>query len=242
MTTTYLRGLSIDEPFVRQSTTGDEYYLTDALGSTLALTDGTGNVTATYSYDPFGNTTVTGTSTNVFQYTGRENDDTGLYYYRFRYYAPRLQRFISEDPILAPFTPMSVGFGRTAKTKWLLPMKIESANPEISGLLNGFVYAMNNPVLRRDPSGLISPGPCEKTLQKCFDVVKNTVYEMCIRNVPDPYPGDCSTRGKCPGSSGDSYASCWGSNYSSAASKCWNVLGSTTVRECRSDVIVANCE
>ena len=34
-----------------------------------------------------------------FQYTGRENDGTGLYYYRARYYSPELSRFISQDPI-----------------------------------------------------------------------------------------------------------------------------------------------
>ena len=38
-------------------------------------------------------------SDNPFQYTGRENDSTGFYYYRARYYAPELQRFVSEDPI-----------------------------------------------------------------------------------------------------------------------------------------------
>ena len=37
--------------------------------------------------------------TNPFQYTGRENDATGLYYYRARYYSPTLRRFISEDPL-----------------------------------------------------------------------------------------------------------------------------------------------
>jgi len=38
-------------------------------------------------------------SGNEFQYTGRENDGSGLYYYRARYYHPGLQSFISEDPI-----------------------------------------------------------------------------------------------------------------------------------------------
>ena len=33
------------------------------------------------------------------QYTGRENDHNGLYYYRARYYDPVLKRFLSEDPI-----------------------------------------------------------------------------------------------------------------------------------------------
>jgi RHS repeat-associated protein len=36
---------------------------------------------------------------NASQYTARENDGTGLYYYRARYYMPSCGRFISEDPI-----------------------------------------------------------------------------------------------------------------------------------------------
>ena len=96
---TYLRSLNIDEPFIRQSTSA-EYYHTDALGSALSLTDSTGAVQTTYSYEPFGRVYQRGqSSTNPFQYTGRENDGTGLYYYRARYYSPELQRFISEDPI-----------------------------------------------------------------------------------------------------------------------------------------------
>jgi len=52
-----------------------------------------------YTYEPFGTATETGSDANPFQYTGRENDGTGLYYYRERYYHPGLSRFISEDPL-----------------------------------------------------------------------------------------------------------------------------------------------
>ena len=66
----------------------------------MALTDPSGNVVKNYTYDPYGTTTATGeTSSNPFQYTGRENDNTGLYYYRARYYDPGMGRFISSDPI-----------------------------------------------------------------------------------------------------------------------------------------------
>lgn len=122
MGATYLRSLNIDEPFVRQSSS-NEYYHTDALGSVLALTDQTGAVQTTYSYDPFGNTIVSGTNTNPFQYTGRENDGIGLYYYRARYYSPGLQRFISEDP-----------------------------NGFDCGDTNLYVYVKNNPIRYRDPT------------------------------------------------------------------------------------------
>jgi len=90
----------IDEFFSRADSTGQFSPLTDALGSTLALTNSSGNITTQYGYDPYGNTTGNGSSsTNVFQYTGRENDGNGLYSYRSRYYSPTLGRFISEDAI-----------------------------------------------------------------------------------------------------------------------------------------------
>ncbi len=74
--------------------------MADALGSAVALTDGTGSITTSYSYEPFGRAGASGVvSGNPFQYTGRENDGTELYYYRARYYHPMLERFIAEDPI-----------------------------------------------------------------------------------------------------------------------------------------------
>ncbi len=95
----YLSTLDIDEPLVRQTSGGNEFYLTDYLGSTVALTNDAGAVTTTYAYGPFGTTTVTGPSTNPFQFTGRENDGNGLYYYRARYYSPSHSRFLNEDPL-----------------------------------------------------------------------------------------------------------------------------------------------
>lgn len=98
-TANLLTGLGIDEVFTRTDSTGTRGVLPDALGSTRALADNTGAVQTSYNYEPFWNTSVSGTaSTNSYQYTGRENDGTGLYYYRARYYSPRLQRFFSEDP------------------------------------------------------------------------------------------------------------------------------------------------
>jgi len=97
----YIRTLNIDEPLARIKSDGTiRYYHSDALGSVIALTDETGTVRTQYNYSPFGETEIIGEpSDNPFQYTGRENDGTGLYYYRFRYYSPILKRFISEDPI-----------------------------------------------------------------------------------------------------------------------------------------------
>jgi RHS repeat-associated protein len=74
---------------------------------------------------------VTGAAnSNSYQYTGRENDGTGLNYYRARYYDPTLQRFISEDPI---------GFA--------------------AGDLNLYGYTNNSPTNFRDPTGNFVSAP-----------------------------------------------------------------------------------
>ncbi|HEX6291760.1 MAG TPA: RHS repeat-associated core domain-containing protein [Herpetosiphonaceae bacterium] len=124
-TSNLLTGLGIDQTFTRTSSS-TETLLTDRLGSTLALVDGSGAVQTEYTYDPFGNTTASGApNANASQYTGRENDGTGLYYYRARYYSPTFQRFISEDPM---------GFA--------------------GGDVNLYAYVGNSPTNFTDPRGL----------------------------------------------------------------------------------------
>ena len=63
--------------------------------------------------------------TNSYQYTGRENDSTGLYYYRARYYDYTAQRFVSEDPI-----------------------EFKGGSPNL------YAYVGNNPMRLIDPYGL----------------------------------------------------------------------------------------
>jgi RHS repeat-associated protein len=95
-----LTGLDLDEFFTRTDGGGVRNYLIDALGSSVALLDGSGTVQTEYTYEPFGATSVTGASTtSAHGFTGRENDGTGLYYYRARYYHPSAQRFVSDDPL-----------------------------------------------------------------------------------------------------------------------------------------------
>jgi RHS repeat-associated protein len=90
----------IDEIFQRTDASGTTNFLVDGLGSTVALTDAGGAAQTHYIYDPFGATTSVGVSSaNSSQFTGRENDGTGLYYFRTRYTNPAAQRFISEDTL-----------------------------------------------------------------------------------------------------------------------------------------------
>jgi RHS repeat-associated protein len=116
-----LHGPSIDEPLARDGL----FFTPNQLGSTTTLTDATGIIKQSYSYSPYGETTASDqTLANPFQFTGRENDGTGLMYYRARYYAPGWGRFISEDPI------------------------------GVLGGLNRYGYAGNNPISYIDPLGL----------------------------------------------------------------------------------------
>jgi RHS repeat-associated protein len=95
-----LTGLRTDEAFARTVGSEQKSFLTDALGSSIALADAAGAVATSYTYEPFGKPTASGgVSTNPFQYIGREFDANGLAELRSRYYNPTLQRFISEDPI-----------------------------------------------------------------------------------------------------------------------------------------------
>jgi RHS repeat-associated protein len=100
VTANLLTGLGIDEFFTRTDGVGSRALLPDALGSPVALGDNTGTLQTQYTYEPFGYASTTGqANSSSYIYTGREDDGSGLYYYRARYYHPRLQRFISEDPM-----------------------------------------------------------------------------------------------------------------------------------------------
>jgi RHS repeat-associated protein len=195
----YIRTLNIDEPLAKIKADGTvRYYQTDALGSIVALTDETGTVKTTYSYDPFGAATISGeASDNPFQYTGRENDNTGLYYYRARYYSPELQRFISEDPILKYGNP---------NIPFLLPALL--LTPQA---LNSYEYVWNSPVNNTDPEGL-EPGyprwiPLYHQLKCLYEMYK------CASNI-EKLNEDCNR--ECEqGQHGGSMQKC-------AADKCFN--------------------
>jgi RHS repeat-associated protein len=89
------------------------------------------------------------TNTNPFKFTGREDDGTGLDYYRARYYHPTLGRFLSEDPYLSrayPGCPGPLGLTMAGTTG---PRAIGNTQKA-----NLYSYVLNVPTGFRDPLGL----------------------------------------------------------------------------------------
>jgi RHS repeat-associated protein len=105
------------------------FYSKDHLGSVREMTDGSGNIQAEYSYDPYGQATlVQGSNLADFQYAGYYlHQGSGLNQTMFREYSPDLGRWLSRDPT------------------------------EDNGSTNFYDYVNNCPIVLTDPSGLAPP-------------------------------------------------------------------------------------
>ena len=131
----YSQGLNIDEPLAMLRSSTTSYYNADGSGSVTSLANGAGAFSQSYKFDSFGKTTPNGSLVNPFQYTGRESDtETGLYYYRARYYDSNSGRFLNEDELQF-----------------------------LAGGTNFYEYSFNNPANLSDPLGL-SPSLLDRLL------------------------------------------------------------------------------
>lgn len=120
---------------------GSAFFLKNALGSVTSVMDSSGNLIQSYQYDSFGkigmiqdgignDISLSPILNTSFTFTGREWDkESGLYFYRARFYDPNTGRFLQKDP-----HPGAIG------------------NP-ISHF-NKFSYVANNPINLTDPSGM----------------------------------------------------------------------------------------
>ncbi len=132
----YAQGAGIDEPLAGNLSGTLAFYEADGLGSITSLTDNSGSAVGAYTRDAFGKPVSTAdTVGNRYRYTAREwDEETGLYYYRARYYDSKIGRFESEDPIL-----------RQPAMK----------RPSENAAEDAYAYVRNNSTNWFDPTGLV---------------------------------------------------------------------------------------
>lgn len=106
---TYTWGTWLDDIVSTNRNNTAYYYNTNLIGSVVSITDAQGALTERYEYDAFGKQSIYNAAGaliikssigNTYSFTGRQIDnETGLYYYRARYYDAVLGRFLQRDPL-----------------------------------------------------------------------------------------------------------------------------------------------
>jgi len=175
----------IDEPLRLSMGNTRYYYHHDALGNTTAITDIDGGLVENYQYGPYGNPhifdeegiEITSSSiSNPYLFTGREyEEDTGLYYYRARYYSASQGRFLQRDPLTwGPDDPrIPIAHGRDREMLALGSTYFFGNRTDISSPMSAqvrenilrtagtftrlqipYLYVKNGPVNLVDPYGL----------------------------------------------------------------------------------------
>jgi len=159
--TVYHTGVAIDEVLARYAPTGNKTLLTDALMSVIAQTNDAGNADNYYAYSPYGEATTLGPDGgNSLQYTGRENDGSGLYYYRARYYDSVLKRFVSEDPIGLEAGPNFFAYVRGNPTNLIDPLGYADVGMHAAGI---------GPRTQEDYARIAAANSSRKAYKKCID-------------------------------------------------------------------------
>jgi len=119
-------------------------------------TDEQGSLATSQQYDSWGNSKNQKGSTPQYGYQGREPDNTGLIYYRARYYQPQTGRFTQADP---------KGF--------------------IDGI-NKYAYAVNSPVNFGDPYGTSVLATARKAIATQASSYFITAYNNTLNALPNP--------------------------------------------------------
>lgn len=176
---TYIWGIGLDELLAFKRANIWYYCHLDGQGSVVSITDTHGRVLESYYYDPYGQPTILDDNRDIsdrtlvgnpYLFTGRRFDVmSNLYFYRARYYDPKLGRFLSPDHAASLYD------------------------------VNYYIYVFNNPINFNDPLGLhesyesLPPEPSttldnpiipmDSQVQAAFS---NFVVEVLVRKLPVP--------------------------------------------------------
>ncbi len=161
------------------------FYHKDGLGSVTELSALSQNLVGSYKYDVFGSIrSQTGSVVNPYLFTSRAFDaESGLYYYRARYYKSDVGRFISRDPLLNRrfATPGCASCGLSGLGGDGDMLSYLLFNPQA---LNAYTYVTNNPVTSSDPLGLCECDPmsCYAAREDCLKSAREATI-MCMSEV-----------------------------------------------------------
>jgi len=116
---------------LENQTSTDYYFITDFRGWVWGLTDDSGTIVESYSYDPFGRILAGSLLSHARflsgAHEGQWDAEVGLYYLGARYYDPSLGRFIQEDAV--------------------------EGSADLPASQNRYIYCQNDPVALIDPTG-----------------------------------------------------------------------------------------
>jgi RHS repeat-associated protein len=132
-----------------------QYLVSDALGSVRGIVSSGGSLTASTSYDAWGNPETTGglTSSTPFGYAGYYTDPTDLTYNIGRYYDPTTGQFLTVDP-LAALTVEAYAYGLDDPVNASDPAGLCASNATVNstrqvGAATPPLLACNSPLLAR---------------------------------------------------------------------------------------------
>jgi RHS repeat-associated protein len=145
-------------------------HLCDALGTPIRITDKNWVTVKDETFKAFGEQlTSSGGFVNTHRFTGKEYENSGIYYFGARYYDPWLGRFLTPDPL----------------------GKFEPKDPKT---INPYIYCSNNPLRYVDPTGKWRTMVEDGVTIACREPPEDALARSVLSFVPGGEMADCLMR------------------------------------------------